>query len=373
MDMHDKQRDLAPVTPRQESLGTFLREHLDEWLHSCLLRMRELPRDAVLTREQLIDCVPLFLEGITAKLDGTEPATLEKAHDSRTHALQRHALGVSVDQLVREYGLIAECATELCASLGRTVSSEEQLQLMRMLFTSAAAGVAEFAQREAARASQTERERTGFLAHEMRNPIASARLALDLIKHDSTKTELFLTALESSITLASQRVDDALSKLRIDALPRSSLQQAELVEIDALLRDVRADAALHAQAKSITVTVQLEPGLRIAGDHRALLSALSNLVRNAVKFTRHRGDVTIRARREEGRVLIEVHDECGGLPPEQAERVFEAFAQSGSDRTGFGLGLTIAQEVITASGGTLMVRNAPGRGCVFIADLPARP
>jgi signal transduction histidine kinase len=371
--MQEKQQPMTPLAPTRKSLGTFLRDHLDDWLHRCLEKMRALPRDALLTREQLIDCLPLFLEGVSARLDEGEQAAREGGHASRAHALQRHALGITLDQLVREYGLVSECAVELCMARGRPIPAEELLLLTKMLFAAAAVAVAEFAQREEARSRRSERERTGFLAHEMRNPIASARLALDLIKHDATKTSTFFPALESSLTLASQRVDDTLSKLRIDALPCVPHQEEELVQLDALLDDVRADADLHAQSKRISLTLQRELGLRVSGDYRALMSGLSNLVRNAVKFSRPEGAVAIRARREEGRVLVEVHDECGGLPPEHAERLFEAFTQSGSDRTGFGLGLAIAQEAITANGGTLMVRNAPGHGCVFIADLRAHP
>jgi C4-dicarboxylate-specific signal transduction histidine kinase len=70
------------------------------------------------------------------------------------------------------------------------------------------------------------------------------------------------------------------------------------------------------------------------------------------------------------RVLIDVQDECSGLPSGKAEELFQPFTQRAADRSGLGLGLSISNRGIEASGGRLRVRNLPGRGCVFTIDLP---
>ena len=67
---------------------------------------------------------------------------------------------------------------------------------------------------------------------------------------------------------------------------------------------------------------------------------------------------------------IEVEDECGGLPTKNLEDLFRAFKQLGTDRSGLGLGLAISQRSVEASGGKLLVRDIPGKGCVFTVDLP---
>src|SRR6185436_7017163 len=82
------------------------------------------------------------------------------------------------------------------------------------------------------------------------------------------------------------------------------------------------------------------------------------------------GAVKLTARLTEARVLIEVEDECGGLPPGAADRMFVPFEQHGSDRTGLGLGLAIALKAVKANCGELRVRDLPGKGCVFTVDLP---
>ena len=70
------------------------------------------------------------------------------------------------------------------------------------------------------------------------------------------------------------------------------------------------------------------------------------------------------------RVLIEVEDNCGGLPPGDAERMFQPFTQGSTDKSGLGLGLSICRRSVEAIGGVLSVRNMPGVGCVFTVDLP---
>jgi C4-dicarboxylate-specific signal transduction histidine kinase len=70
------------------------------------------------------------------------------------------------------------------------------------------------------------------------------------------------------------------------------------------------------------------------------------------------------------RILIDVLDHCGGLPPGSAESMFMPFVQEGQDRSGLGLGLSIARRSVEANGGLLSVRNQPGAGCVFTIDLP---
>jgi signal transduction histidine kinase len=70
------------------------------------------------------------------------------------------------------------------------------------------------------------------------------------------------------------------------------------------------------------------------------------------------------------RILIDVKDHCGGLPPGNAERMFLPFTQNGEDRTGLGLGLSIARRSVEANNGTLSVRDVPGTGCVFTISLP---
>jgi C4-dicarboxylate-specific signal transduction histidine kinase len=80
--------------------------------------------------------------------------------------------------------------------------------------------------------------------------------------------------------------------------------------------------------------------------------------------------VSLRAVATDKVVLIEVEDQCGGLPPGKAADLFRPFEQRGADRTGLGLGLSISRKSVEANGGELRVRDIPGTGCMFTIELP---
>jgi signal transduction histidine kinase len=94
------------------------------------------------------------------------------------------------------------------------------------------------------------------------------------------------------------------------------------------------------------------------------------LLQNAFKFTRPRTAVTLRARATTDRVLIEIEDECGGLPEGSVTELFQPFEQRGSDRTGLGLGLAISRWGAVANDGQIHARTLAERGCVFTVELP---
>jgi signal transduction histidine kinase len=104
-----------------------------------------------------------------------------------------------------------------------------------------------------------------------------------------------------------------------------------------------------------------------------LNTALSNLLQNGLKFSKPGGHVILRGRAEDGSAVIEVQDECGGLPPGRIEELFSPFIQAGEDRRGLGLGLSVTREAVQAHGAELFVRNLPGHGCVFGVRLRKSP
>ena len=100
------------------------------------------------------------------------------------------------------------------------------------------------------------------------------------------------------------------------------------------------------------------------------MAALVNLLQNAFKFTHPHTEVTLSAYAEGDRVLVDVIDNCGGLPAGAVGMMFKPFTQSSKNKNGLGLGLSIAKRSVEASGGTLRVRDVPEVGCVFTVDLP---
>jgi len=116
-----------------------------------------------------------------------------------------------------------------------------------------------------------------------------------------------------------------------------------------------------------------DPAVIVEVDRPILAAALSNLLHNAFKFTRRGSTVKLRATVSPSRVLLEVEDECGGLPTGGAETMLLPFVQVGRDRSGVGLGLASCMKAATSLGGELHVRDVPGHGCIFTIDLPRQP
>ena len=120
-------------------------------------------------------------------------------------------------------------------------------------------------------------------------------------------------------------------------------------------------AARICEVSGCTLVVpDVDPLICVTGDRELLLAALVNLIQNAFKFTKPHTTVTLNAHAEGDRVLVDVRDNCGGLPSGAVGMMFKPFMQSGNNRNGLGLGLSIAKRSVEASGGDLRVRDLPG-------------
>jgi signal transduction histidine kinase len=140
------------------------------------------------------------------------------------------------------------------------------------------------------------------------------------------------------------------------------------------IEEVELVAQMQAEGFGLQLRVSpVDAELAVDADRQLLASAVSNLLQNAFKFTRPHGTVSLLTHATADRALIEIWDECRGLPEGKAEELFLPFTQAGVDRSGLGLGLSIAQSATRANGGEVSVRNIPGTGCVFTIDLPRRP
>jgi signal transduction histidine kinase len=147
--------------------------------------------------------------------------------------------------------------------------------------------------------------------------------------------------------------------------------EAEAFSVAAFVEDARSAASLYASTSGCALVVsEVDPLLAVAGSRDLLLAALLNLLQNAFKFTHTHTEGTLSAHADGNRVLIDVKDNCGGLPAGSAEQMFKPFTQVGSNKSGLGLGLSIAKKSVEASGGILSVRDVPGTGCVFTISLP---
>jgi signal transduction histidine kinase len=137
------------------------------------------------------------------------------------------------------------------------------------------------------------------------------------------------------------------------------------------LNDVVVATRLHADYTGLTLIIEpIAPDLKADVDTQLLESALMNLLTNACKYTREGGRVTLRARADGGKLRIEVQDQCGGIPEAKGDPFAPFGDRRGKDRTGLGLGLSIARNAIRTQDGEVTVVNIPGEGCIFAIELP---
>jgi signal transduction histidine kinase len=370
-------------------LHEFLEANRNELIERCRVKvaLRPSPRPTAIEMEhgipmfltQLIDTLrdeqlADALAGGTAKApSGSSANHVEATATAAKHGRELLRRGFTVDQVVHDYGDLCQAVTELAIDRKAPVSTEEFHTLNRTLDNAIADAVSEFGwQRDqliSEISSRATNERLGFLAHELRNFLNTAILSFAAIKSGAVALNGSTSAvLDRSLIGLRDLIDRALADVRLAAgVP----PQLDLVAVDRFIAEVQVAASLEAKSRGCKFTVfPVEPGLAIRGDKAMLYSAVSNLLQNAFKFTRPGGHVSLKAYAKGDRVLIAVEDQCGGLPEGKAEAIFLAFEQHHVNRSGLGLGLSIARRAVEASGGKLSVRDVPGVGCVFTVDLP---
>jgi two-component system, NtrC family, nitrogen regulation sensor histidine kinase NtrY len=219
------------------------------------------------------------------------------------------------------------------------------------------------------------RELARRLAHELKNPLFPLQLTVEnLIRAREQSPEMFEEIFrESSQTLLAE-----ISNLKgiigrfseFSKMPQPQLQRVqvnEIVEAVARLFQVQFQAQGR---EAIHCEMQLDRRLGpIAADPELLHRALSNLVLNAMDAMPKGGTLTLRTRRDDGKVAVEVCDTGSGLTPEECERIFTPYYTS--KQHGTGLGLAIVQSVVSDHGGRISVHSEPGKGTTFVIELPS--
>ena len=281
--------------------------------------------------------------------------------------------GFSVEYVVHDYRDLCQSIADLAFEVNEPVEVDEFRTLNRCLDNAIAKAVAEYThQRELAMAEKQTQEfnvHIGSFAHELRNSLSTATLALFAIKDG----DLGLNGATGSVlsrALASMRtlIDRTLTNSRTTAGLSLRIELFALVDF---VREIKDSASLEAGLKEcVFITAAVDPRLGVNADRDLLMSAVGNLLQNAIKFT-HRGtEIILRAYSVGDRLLIEVEDHGNGLPPEDMEDMFKPFVQGSADKSGVGLGLSIARRSVEAMGGILKVRRKQHSGCIFTIELP---
>ena len=339
----------------------------------------------------LLDHLPVFLWELGRALgEHGEANGYRHTRPAREHGDQRWDAGWSLDEVVRDYQILRVVLVEyLEEALDRTLRSREVMALGVALDDAISASVAAYVRGRADHppapvpaadpAAHTRDDFLAVLGHELRNPLAPIRNALQVLPGaaaDPARLEWARGVIDRQVRLMTRLVDDLLDASRV-ARGKMSLRR-ERVDLAKLVRDATGDRRQSFADAGVALTVDVPPAaVWTDGDPSRLGQVVGNLLDNARKFTDRGGTVTVRLTHDPAarHAVLSVRDTGVGLDPTFLPVVFGSFMQA--DRTadrsrgGLGLGLALVKGLVELHGGEVRAASdGPGRGAEFTVVLP---
>jgi signal transduction histidine kinase len=352
-------------------LHEFIAINREEIVRRCRAKVatRSVPMP---TAAEIDHGVPVFLDQLADALRRHLTSNADITRSAIQHGHDLLLQGFTVSQVVHDYGDVCQSITELAGEMNAPISTDDFRTLNRCLDDAIAGAVTEFGreQNQSTLDGETARsnQRAGFLAHELRNVLNTAIIAFEVLKTGNVGVAGSTgTVLHRNLMAARDLVARSLAEVRLT----QGIQSREQFFISRFIDELAPAATMEANARRVGLSVlPVEEGVVIEADRQVLASVVMNLLQNAFKFTRPHTTVTLRVAASAERVLLEIQDECGGLPDGNVNELFRPFEQRGGDRSGLGLGLAFSRWGVEANNGRIYARNLPESGCVFTVDLP---
>ena len=227
--------------------------------------------------------------------------------------------------------------------------------------------------------SRIDAVRTDFVAnisHELKTPVGALSILAETLREepDSEIVRHLASQMVKEAHRMSETIDDLLelSRIELDAPLRQNNIDLTVLVREAVERHQRAG-----EAAGVVLVVDAPEGkFVVTGDRIQLLSAVSNLIDNAIKYSESGDTVTVRLSSEVGRIVIAVIDEGIGIPQVDIDRIFERFYRvdkaRGRGTGGTGLGLSIVRHIMANHGGEVNVTSQEGEGSTFRLVLPVQ-
>ncbi|HEX7038012.1 MAG TPA: PAS domain S-box protein [Pseudomonadales bacterium] len=215
------------------------------------------------------------------------------------------------------------------------------------------------------------------LAHELRNPLAPIRNALEVLNvagDDAAKIVRAREIIDRQTRHMVRLVDDLLDVSRITR-DRLELRRST-VDLNAVVEQALDVQRAQLEEKALDLNLDLPPHpVTLQGDPVRLAQIVSNLLSNAVRYTPSRGRIAVTVEEQGPDILLRVSDTGAGIPPDQLHAIFEMFTQIKDHHNvqgGLGVGLTLVKRLVELHGGTVEAFSAgPGEGSEFLVRLPA--
>jgi two-component system, OmpR family, sensor histidine kinase SenX3 len=230
---------------------------------------------------------------------------------------------------------------------------------------------------ESVRLEATRRDFVANVSHELKTPVGAVGLLAEAVldsKDDPETVERFATKILRESTRLGHLVTELIALSRLTGA--EALPDLEEIDVDEIVTEALGRSRLSAEAAGIDVTVDEPSGLTVDGDRTLLVTALSNLLENAVAYSPADASVSVSRTVENGWVEVSVTDRGIGIAPEHQVRVFERFFRVDPARSrltgGTGLGLAIVKHVLANHGGEVRLWSRPGTGSTFTMRLPLR-
>ncbi|GAA0934740.1 sensor histidine kinase [Pseudonocardia zijingensis] len=228
---------------------------------------------------------------------------------------------------------------------------------------------------EAVRLEATRRDFVANVSHELKTPVGAVGLLAEAVldaADDPAEVRRFGTKILNEATRLGNLVTELIALSRLTGAER--LPELQVVDVDEVVQEALARSRLSAESAGIEIIVDRPTGLEVDGDLTLLVTALSNLVENAIAYSPADSAVSVSRRRCGDWVEVAVTDRGIGIAPEHQKRVFERFFRVDPARSratgGTGLGLAIVKHVLANHGGEVRLWSSPGTGSTFTMRLP---
>lgn len=231
-------------------------------------------------------------------------------------------------------------------------------------------------QSEQARMEASRRDFVANVSHELKTPVGAMGLLAEALLASADDPEAVRPFAERVLVEANR-----LASMIGELIELSRLQGADplpdlgVVDVDEVVNEAISRHKVAADNAEITITTDAPSGLRVLGDEPLLVTALANLVSNAIAYSPHGSPVSISRRRRDNFIEMAVTDRGIGIAPKDQLRVFERFFRSDKARSratgGTGLGLAIVKHVAANHNGTITLWSQPGTGSTFTLAIPA--
>ncbi|MEQ1722579.1 MAG: HAMP domain-containing sensor histidine kinase [Pseudobdellovibrio sp.] len=323
--------------------------------------------------EELKKGLPIFLENLITYLKSPRPhAACEKqiVAGAAHHGKELMRLNYTLSHVVHAYGAMCQAVTELAHLKNAVIQTQDFNDFNMCLDIAIAAAVSEFQFNCALATEEREVQNLGALVHELRNALSSATIAHEMIKQGIVANSGSTSrVLGDNLTRMRHLIDRSLSDVRMRADPEMYIEKFYLNDlVDQILLTATSEAATKKQI----LRNEIKSSIELETDRHLLLSAIANLVQNALKYSKEGATITLRSALIQESVIIEIEDECGGLQPAIQKTMFKPFLSGGFDQSGMGLGLMIVQKAITLLQGKISVRNIESHGCAILIEIPKK-